>query len=315
LVTAVDFRRMLHRVAAAGVAAALVAAPLGGQESDVEQLLAKATRYSIDFVEKLSTVVAEESYVQNSTVALETVAIPGLRGRGAPGMSGPRESSKHRELKADFLIVKTSGEVWTPFRDVFEVDHIPIRDRSERLAKLFLNAKRDASAEEQAKAIAEESGRYNLGAVERTINNPVFALVILQPDVRTRFKFTAGKPDRKLGENVRVVEYVEEGRPTVIAGRPGEDMPAFGRFWIEASSGRVIKAELRVDVPDVKANITTTFRSDQRLGIDVPNEFREEYDLHGSRVSGVASYSRYRKFDVKSSEELSPPAPDAEQPK
>jgi hypothetical protein len=303
---------MLHRTVVALVVAALVTAPLGAQESDLEQLLARATWYSVDFVEKLSTVVAEESYVQNSTVALETVAIPGLRSRGGPPMNAPREKSKHRELKADFLIVKTSSDVWMPFRDVFEVDHVPIRDRSERLAKLFLNAKPDASAEEQAKAIAEESGRYNLGAVERTINNPVFALLILQPGVRTRFKFTAGKPDRKFGENVRVVEYVEEGRPTVIAGRPGEDMPAFGRFWIEDSTGRVVKAEVRVDVRDVKATLTTTFRSEGRFGIDVPNEFREEYDLHDSRVSGVATYTRFRKFDVKSSEELNPPAPDAE---
>jgi len=297
------------------VAALLATAPLGAQESELDQLLAKATSYSVDFVQKLSTVVAEESYVQNSTVALETVAIPGLRGRGTPAMDSPRGSSKHRELKADFLIVKTASEMWTPFRDVFEVDHIPIRDRSERLAKVFLNAKPDASAEEQAKAIAEESGRYNLGAVERTINNPVFALIILQPDVRARFKFTAGRPDRKFGEHVRVVEYAEEARPTVIAGRPGEDMPAFGRFWIDGATGRVLKTELRVEVRDVKANLTTTFRNDGRLGIDVPNEFREEYDLPNSRVSGVASYTRFRKFDVKSSEELNRPAPDAEQPK
>lgn len=306
---------MLYRVVVALVVAALVTSPLGAQDSDLEQLLAKATRYSVDFVQKLSTVVAEESYVQNSTVALETVPIPGLRGRGAPAMSAPRESSKHRELKADFLIVKTAGETWTPFRDVFEVDHVPIRDRSERLARLFLNAKPDASAEEQAKAIAEESGRYNLGAVVRTINNPIFALLILQPDVRTHFKFTAGRPDRKFGENVRVVEYAEQVRPTVIAGRPGEDMPAFGRFWIEGSTGRIVKAELRVEVRNVKANLTTTFKSDERLGIDVPNEFREEYDLADSRVSGVASYTRFRRFDVKSSEEINPPASDSEQPK
>jgi hypothetical protein len=306
-------KRMLHRVVVAVLAAVVLTAPLGAQEPDLEPLLAKATLYCVDFIDKMTTVVAEESYVQNSTVALPTVAIPGLRSRGSPAMSAPRESSKHRELKADFLIVKTTGELWTPFRDVFEVDHVPIRDRSERLARLFLNTKPDASAEEQAKAIAEESGRYNLGAVERTINNPIFALLILQPGVRTRFKFTAGRPDRKFGENVRVVEYVEEVRPTLIAGRPGEDMPAFGRFWIDGATGRVVKVELRVEVRDVKANLTTTFRSEGRLGMDVPNEFREEYDLHDSRVSGVASYTRFRKFDVKSSEELNPPAPDAEQ--
>jgi hypothetical protein len=299
--------RFSLRVAALAVAVAAV--PLRAQTpagADLDQLLAKATWYSIDFVNKLSSVVAEERYLQDSNVALATVAIPGLGGRGAPGMSVPRGSSKHRELRADFLIVKSGGENWTPFRDVFEVDHIPIRDRDERLAKLFLNTKPDAGSEEQAKAIAEESGRYNLGSVQRTINNPVFALIFLQPDVRPRFKFTYGKADRKNADDIRVVEYVEETRPTVIAGRPGEDMPAFGRFWIENATGRVLKAELRVEVKDIKANLTTTFRSDERLGIDVPNEFREEYDLRDSRVSGIASYSRFRRFEVKSSEELAP---------
>lgn len=300
------------------IVAATIAAPVRAQsapDAELDQLLARATWYAIDFVNKLSSVVAEERYIQDSNVALATVAIPGLGGRGAPAMNVPRGSSKHRELRADFLIVKSAADIWTPFRDVFEVDHIPIRDRDERLAKLFLNAKPDANADAQAKAIAEESGRYNLGAVQRTINNPVFALVFLQPDVRQHFRFTDGKPDRKAGPDIRVVDYVEEMRPTVISGGPGQDMPAFGRFWIENATGRVVKAEIRVEVKDLKANLTTTFRSDERLGIDVPSEFREEYDLRDGRVSGVASYARFRKFEVKSSEELAapepPPVPDA----
>ena len=219
-----------------------------------------------------------------------------------------RPVARHRELKSDFLIVRDSDDRWQPFRDVFEVDHIPIRDREERLAKLFLNAKPDASVDAQARAIADESARYNLGAVQRTINNPIFALIFLQPDVRERFKFAEGKPDRKAGPDVRVVDYVEDSRPTVIMGLPGQDMPAFGRFWIENATGRIVKAEVRVEVREVKANLTTTFRNDERVGLDVPSEFREEYDMRDSRVSGVASYSRFRKFQVKSSEELAPPA-------
>jgi hypothetical protein len=306
--------RFMLRATALGLAfatTALVSVHAQNTDTDLEQLLARATWYSIDFVNKLSQVVAEERYVQDSNVALPTFALPGLGGRGGSAMnSQPRNSAKHRELKADFLIVKSSGDMWSPFRDVFEVDHIPVRDREERLAKLFLSNKADSN-DETARAIAEESARYNLGAVQRTINNPVFALIFLQPDVRTRFKFTPGKADRKAGDDVRVVEYVEEIRPTVITGGAGRDMPAFGRFWIETATGRVVKAEVRVEVSDVKANLTTTFRTDERLGIDVPAEFREEYDLRDSRVSGVASYSRFRRFEVKSSEELSPPAPDA----
>src|SRR5882672_1654498 len=184
------------------VATAAITTTMHAQDApnaDLDQLLAKATWYSMDLINKLSSVVAEERYIQDSNVALATIAIPGLGGRGSQGMNVPRSSSKHRELRADFLIVK-SAELWTPFRDVFEVDHIPIRDRDERLAKLFLSAKPDANVDAQAKAIADESGRYNLGAVQRTINNPIFALIFLQPDVRDHFRFTMGKPDRRMGD-------------------------------------------------------------------------------------------------------------------
>ncbi len=307
---------MVRRLVVVVSAVALLTAPLAAQQqpapdATLEQLLARATYYVLDFVEKLSNVVAEEHYTQDSNVMLMTAPIPALGGRGGVPSSAPRTSARHRELKADFLIVKTNKDFWQPFRDVFEVDHISIRDREERLAKLFLNNKAGDDVSARAKAISDESARYNLGAVQRTINNPIFALIFLQPDVRDHFRFTLGKPDRRMGDNVRVVEYVEDMRPTLIVGLPGQEMPAFGRFWIESDTGRVVKAEVRVEQRGIKANLTTEFRSDERLGMDVPSEMREDYDLDNSRVVGRASYTRFRKFEVKSSEELSPPAADA----
>ena len=302
--------RTLRWTALCSLAVIAIAVPRAdAQQPDqaLESLLTKATWYVLEFVDQLSNVVAEERYVQDSSVMLATIAIPGLGGRGAPAMSQPRGSAKHRELKADFLIVKTPGEPWQPFRDVFEVDHIPMRDREERLAKLFLNQRTDAEARERGRAIAQESARYNLGAVQRTINNPVFALIFLQPEVREHFTFTMGKPDRRMGDHIRVVEYVEDMRPTLIVGLPGQDMPAYGRFWIENDTGRVVKAEVRVDQKGIKANLTTVFRTDERLGIDVPAEMREDYELENSHVTGTATYSRFRRFEVNATEELAQP--------
>jgi hypothetical protein len=309
----------LRRTAACGVCCLLAiavthaAAQQPSPDAELEALLGKATWYALDFVDKLSSVVAEERYVQDSNVFLAAIAVPGLGGRGGAGaaMSSPRGSAKHRELKSDFLIVKSAGEFWQPFRDVFEVDHIPMRDREQRLAKLFLGEKTDAEMQERGRAIADESARYNLGAVQRTINNPVFALIFLQPDARTHFRFTMGKPDRKMGDNIRVVEYVEDVRPTLIVGLPGQDMPAYGRFWIESGTGRVVKSEVRVDQKGIKANLTTVYRPDERLGIDVPSEMHEDYELDSSHVTGIATYSRFRRFEVNATEELAQPAPAA----
>jgi hypothetical protein len=296
-----------------GLVAALALAAVVGlaaQPDDpaLEALLARATWYALDLVEKLSNIVAEERYVQDSTVALPTVPIPGLGGRGgAASSSFSRGSAKHRELRSDFLIVKSNGQLWEPFRDVFEVDHIPVRDHDERISRLFLRPSADSEA--RASAIAEESARYNLGAVRRTINNPVFALIFLQPDLRWHFRFSLGKPDRRMGDDVRVVEYLEEARPTIITGLPGQEMVAYGRFWIEAATGRVLKTEVRVDERGVKANLTTVFRADERLGMDVPEEMREDYELADGHVTGRATYGRFRRFEVSASEEVTPPQP------
>ena len=62
---------------------------LSAQQEDpaLDALLTKATWSAIDFVDKLSSVVSEEHYTQDSNVLLATVAIPGLGGRGGPAMS------------------------------------------------------------------------------------------------------------------------------------------------------------------------------------------------------------------------------------
>ena len=66
--------------------------------------------------------------------------------------------------------------------------------------------------------ITLESARYNLGALQRTINTPILSLVFLQLDTQSRFRFTLGKRDPSDGENVWIVDYKEEARPTLVKG-------------------------------------------------------------------------------------------------
>ena len=81
-------------------------------------------------------------------------------------------------LVSDFLLVQVPGEGWTPFRDVFERNGQKLRDREERLAKLFLNGA-SRSSFDQARQIMLEGARYNIGTIERTINLPTLPLVFL----------------------------------------------------------------------------------------------------------------------------------------
>jgi len=279
-----------------------VSAGQPAQPVSLETVLGKASWYALDFIDQFSKVVAEEHYIQDSQMSLP--AYPLRMGRPSTA-STPMGRARHRELKSDFLLVKVPNSDWQPFRDVFEVDHVPVRDREERLSKLFLDP--SAGNLERAGEIQEESTRYNLGAVQRTINNPVFPLLFLQPDYHERFRFTLGKQDRRAGENVWIVEYVEEERPTLIRGRPGEEMPAQGRFWIDVVTGHVVKVELVVKRPDITANLTTTFRPDSRFTIELPAEMHEDYDLLSNRLTGVATYGRYRQFKVTAEHDITPP--------
>jgi len=260
----------------------------------LELLLGRGGWYVFDFIDKFSNVVSEETYIQDSSVPMQSAQLLGRAGSAA----------RNRIVKSDFLLVSTnSAKDWVPFRDVFQVDAQPIRDRDQRLARLFLKPSEDSI--EQANRIQEESARYNLGNMRRTVNNPVLGIVILQADFQSRFKYSLGKPDPKVGRNVWIVEYKEVASPSFIRGRSDLDLFAHGRLWIEADSGRLMKTEVLLEQPSLRARLTTSFRFDDRFGIAVPYEMQEEYKFdNGIRVTAVATYDRFRRFDVSTDENL-----------
>jgi hypothetical protein len=272
---------------------------LGAQDPDadrisLELLLGRGGWYVIDFLEKFSNVVSEETYIQDSSVPMQSAMLLGRAGAGA----------RNRNLKSDFLLVSVStAQDWVPFRDVFEVDGQLIRDRDSRLAKLFL--KPSENSVEQAYRIQDESARYNLGNMKRTINNPVLGLAMLQSDFQSRFHYSLGKMDPKVGPGVWIIEYKEAARPTFIRGRSDLDLFAHGRLWIEADTGRLMKTEVLLEQPSLRARITTSFRFDNRFGIAVPYEMQEEYKFdNGIKVTAVATYDRFRRFDVSTEDTL-----------
>jgi hypothetical protein len=274
--------------------AALIAQAPDVDRISVELLLGRAGWSVADFLEKFSNVVSEETYIQDSSVPMQSSALLGR----------PGATARNRILKSDFLLVSVdSAQDWIPFRDVFEVDAQPIRDREQRLARLFLKPSEDSF--EQAHRIQDESARYNLGNMRRTVNNPVLGLVVVQADFHHRFRYSLGKIDSKVGPGVWIVNYQEEARPAFIRGRSDLDLFAHGRVWIEAETGRVMKTEVLLEQPTLRARITTSFRFDDRFGIAVPFEMQEEYKFDsGTRVTAVATYDRFRRFDVTTDENL-----------
>jgi len=292
-----------------------------------QQLLTRAGQYVVAFEAQLSNVVMEERYAQQVTQATgvrpgdpqtgpalptqEQILGPIPRAGSGPTVFVPRSeglATEHRELVSEFLFVKLPGRgLSIPFRDVFEVDGQPVGDREARLTSLFLQPAPNALT--RAREIAEESARYNIGNMARTINVPALALDVLRPSAQPRFRFTDLVPDAEAGADVYSVTYQEVTGPTLVRGFEGQELFTRGRLWIHAS-GLVVKSEVILDDPRVmraQALVTTLYEEDAAFGVAVPVEMREEYTLtDGSRVTGVATYGDFRRFEVRVAEEVAP---------
>src|SRR5207249_2085981 len=142
------------------------------------------------------------------------------------------------------------------FRDVFEMDGKPVRDRQERLATLFL--KSTSEPLDQALRIASESARFNLNAsieIGRTINAPMTALVFLRWENQPRSTFRLDGVERIGGIECAIVRFTERTQPRLIA--TNNDSPASGAFWIEPASGRIQRSELMLDTEAAQRRIVT----------------------------------------------------------
>ena len=284
------------------LAALLVAAaPAAGaaQEPSLIDVLVRATDYVGRFNEQLSGTVAEERYDQRST---------GPPTRGFGSFPNPVGDRYRRTLRSDYLLVRLlGGDRYYGFRDVFEVDGQPVRDRDERLSKLFLNP--SVSANAQIRGIMNDSSRYNIGDVRRNFNVPTLALLFLRPAYKPRFTFErVTDDDPRLGlerpdaaADLWVIGYQEDWPTTVIRGRDSSNLPAAGRFWVEPASGRVLASELVVENDELAAIINVRYEVDLKMGHLVPAEMRERYEnrQQNSRVDGTATYTDFRRFQVQ----------------
>ncbi len=230
----------------------------------------RASRSVDDFIRRFSNVVAEERYVQESSYP-----------------------HRRRELRSDFLLVALPGAVDRyQFRDVLEVDGTAVRDRGDRLTKLFLDAPRDAL--QRARDLTRESERYNLLNIG-SLDQPLLAVGFLQPRYVNRFQYTVGSIERRDGADVRYVAFEEIARPTIIKSNVTHgDFPSHGYFLIDEATGRVVRSELDLGHGTPPPSIVTSFRFDEDLQLEVPVEMRDPL--------GVATYGRFRRFSVKTEE-------------
>ncbi len=267
----------------------------GQQVFTVEQLLDRSSAYVEDLVAKFSRVVAEEHYTQEYLIAAP---------EGSGKFPGAPRMVERRTLKSDLLMVKPAGlDQWFIFRDVFEVDARAVRDRENRLTKLFLESRDTVTAIERAHEIATASAQFNIRPMG-TVDNPMLALGFLQRVYRSRFRFTLRGRDTEGGTETWVVEFRETARPTLMRGTTNKDVVARGRYWVDAASGRVARAEVIFNSLGTDSTVTTSFEMDERLGTPVPVEMRFTRSGAKNEVRGIATYDRFRQFQVGTEESI-----------
>jgi hypothetical protein len=79
-----------------------------------------------------------------------------------------------------------------------------------------------------------------------------------------------------------------------------------GRFWVDEQDGTVLRTELHALDTSVEAHITVSYEPDAGTGLRVPVRMEERYRRSRDpvEVRGVATYSRFRRFQVSTSEEV-----------
>jgi uncharacterized protein YyaL (SSP411 family) len=257
------------------------------------EVLERLSTYLNDYSDKLSRTVAAEHYKQTSG-------------------SGPTYVAA--VLDSEFGIVKVPNyEGWLGFRDVLKVNGRPIQNRETRVQDLLLNPA--PIALDQARRIAEESARLNVGTIQRNINSPALVLELFDRRNRPRLRFTKTSEATIDQARVWVVRYKEKIRPTLILSLQGRDVPMEGVAWIEPTSGALVRAEVNIKdfiaAPNLrtsKAQMRVYFARDPRLKFWVPARLTERYEIGGLGImTGDATYSNYREFGTETREEFGQP--------
>lgn len=264
------------------LATALTAAAQQPRGLTVPDVLERVSEYLAVFEKDYARVIADERYKQTS------------KQKRVERLSD-KTVTQTREIKSDILAAPESGSRWLSFRDVYSVDGRVVRDRDARLEKLFATSGENRFVE--ARKIADEGARFNLGSIFRTINQPSMPLMFITTENRARSAFRIARHETLGDVDTVVIEFEESRRPTLVKSGV-RDLPATGNFWIEPKSGRVMKASVKIESNLFNMEMLVTYGFVERLKMWVPVEMADTASNSLETVTGLAVYTNYRRFDT-----------------
>jgi hypothetical protein len=268
---------------------------LAVQPPNADAIRDRLDKYLLEYEPQLSTLVADERMTQ----------------RDGPSRNANMrfaEPSKDRELISEVAFVGLPGGVgWMGFRRVMEVN---AKKLSSGPGLGALLADTTAGAFEQARKLLADSASHNLG-LPRTTNLPNLPLEFLHPRNRNRLRHRFDDMEKIRGVNTARMVLEEAVSPTIIRKPDGGDMQSLVTAWVEPETGRLLRAQVKTRDPQVgvlpfDATVWVEFRQDDKLGMLVPYEMKEEFFAGRFRDgTGTARYTNYRQF--KTAARIVPP--------
>ena len=155
----------------------------------------------------------------------------------------------------------------------------------------------------RAREITSASAKFNLANIGN-INHPLLVLALMQLEHQARFRFTTGNIEKSMGPDVRILQFREFVSPSLIKLDGNIDVFTNGLLWVEQATGRVLKTQLNIGRRGAGVEIITTFRTDPEMKIEVPVNLKEWYPDRYGDIRGEATYSRFRRFQVTTEEDL-----------
>jgi VWFA-related protein len=267
------------------------------RDPELDGVIERVGRYVSDYGEQASLIVGVEHYDQRYV--------------GAPLGQAPS-----RSLVAEFALLKTTDATgWVGFRDVIEVDHKPVGDRKDRLQSLFSATSPDLA---EARRIANESARFNIGPTRRNFNEPTSTLFFMLPLTQGRFVYTRKGETKIDGVNAWEIDFQEKANPTLIRTADGRDVACHGSIWVRPEDGAVLRTRLVLSGFLGQGSLSTievSYARDPRLEMWLPATMTERHEgfqrasarvgatpgVQLALVTGKATYTDFKRFEASAS--------------
>jgi hypothetical protein len=265
------------------------------------EIMRRVGAYVEGYGGRASFLVAVEHYSQTVSPHVIGPSIAGWNERGTRQLEPERDPVRERQLVSEFALVPNASASggWLGYRDVIELNGKPVADRHDRLQALFNS---DVPDLQEARRIADESARYNIGPVSRNFNVPTATLFFFHPANLSRFTFHRRHVERLDGIDTVAIDFRETGKPTLIMNATGADVPSSGTLWVNPVDGAVVRTLLALNGfrgTATHASIELTYRQEPALGMWVPSRMTENYS--GGRTGNattVAAYTDFKRFQT-----------------